>query len=307
MDQSGTLIVTPPGRLVLGSVFRPNMKDAEGRPYLNKDGQPAGRYFFGLAVSKRDPRVGEVVKQIMEVAKTAFPTCFDPQGNCTRAGFAFKIEDGDSTTPNTVGKRPCDQTGFPGHIIFKFSGSYSPPDCFDIDNAKLEGEQSGKLLRGHYAQVSGYVKGNDSPNRPGVYLNYRMVRFIGYGQLIGGVDPENVFGAVPDVLPEGASATPLAPAISMPTTPVTPAAAPVNIPPPPPKEELDVPAFSSNVVDSPSIPGAVRVVNNVQPNYDFLKGPPAVDEVKTYSINGVSYSEEQLKAAGYSKEALAKL
>ena len=109
-------ITSPVGRIVLGSLYDPQDKDAEGKPLVTKSGPNAGQprvnYFFALAI----PKAGEVHwsqtawgQQIWAVGHAAFPQAAQsPQ-------FAWKIEDGDSQIPNRKGRKPCDTEGHAGH------------------------------------------------------------------------------------------------------------------------------------------------------------------------------------------------
>jgi len=125
------------------------------------------------------------------------------------------------------------------------------------------------------------VAGNESSQRPGLYLNHNMVALSGYGpEIVVGPDPTSVgFGAAP--LPPGASAVPtgaFAPA------PAAPPVAPAPVAPP--------------VAPAPVAPPVA-----VAPNPAFLAPPPpaappaAPVRVMLPAANGASY--EQLLAAGW--------
>ena len=146
-----------------------------------------------------------------------------PGGQWQQPAFAWKVIDGDSTTPNRRGVKPRDRTGYAGHWILNLSSSFAP-QIYNADGSKPIAEPDA-IKAGYYVQVFGSVTSNGSQNQPGVFLNHTYLALSGYGEEISvGADASQVgFGAEP--LPTGASTTP--PAGQTPT-----AAAP---PPPPPQ------------------------------------------------------------------------
>ncbi len=288
---------TPVGRLVEGSVYEGVKTDLSGRPLVVKSGANAGQprtdYYFALAIRKDDPAWPELYSKIYAEARNSFPSLFNAQGQCIRQDFAWKIVDGDSQQINQNNVRPCDKEGFPGHMVLRFSSGFAPK-CYD-EEARLipENEVVNRIRRGYFVRVYGTVKGNGDAQKPGIFLNHSMVQFCGYGDEIkSGPSGEQVFGAQPIYkLPPGASATP-------PT--------PQNIAPPA-QPHTAAPAIPQFGAPAPT---------NVQPNYDFLNGPqqetvtpaappaaapsiPAAPAVVKYVLNGVAYSEVDLRAAGY--------
>src|SRR5258708_39056580 len=102
----------PVARLVGGSVGTARDKDADGKPYTIKTGTRAGHATTKRYIAVAIPKQGEAHwattewgAKVWAVGHTAFP------GIAQSPQFAWKIEDGDSTIPNTKGKRPCDRTG----------------------------------------------------------------------------------------------------------------------------------------------------------------------------------------------------
>lgn len=241
---SATQFTTPAGRLVYGSLYKPKTKDALGNPLVIKSGPNAGKpkteYSFGLAIPKGSEshwNETEWGRKIYSTGFEAFPGTQIPN----RPDFAWKILDGDSTVPNKNNKRPCDQEGYTGHWVLKFSSSIAPkiykPNP-NVKNSFLEMSDDGHIKTGFYIQVSGTVAGNNTTQNPGVYLNHSMICFVGYGEeIVAGADVANAgFGECP--LPAGASATPLTTGFSTPSTlpPVPQTVTPqyFNIPSPPP-------------------------------------------------------------------------
>lgn len=204
-------ILFPVGRLVGGSLYEGQTKDDKGQPLTFKSGKNAGQprtsYSFGVAYKKgaeahwKDTAWG---KQVWQVGAEAAPKTH--QGR----QFAWKVTDGDSQEPNKKGNRPCDREAYPGHHVVWFSGNF-PPNIFDAKGTKQLTEQ-GLVKPGYFVQVFGEVDFNGQTDSPGVYMNFRMVAFSGYGE-------EIVLTAAPDAsavgfgqegLPEGASDVPSA-------------------------------------------------------------------------------------------------
>ena len=266
-----TNITTPVGRIVMGSLYKPNDKDAEGKPLITKKGANAGQprvnFFFAIAIPKEAGHTHWSQTawgaEIWRVGHTAFP------GVASRPDFAWKVDDGDSTVPNKKNKRPCDNEGWAGHWIVKFSSGHAPK-VYQADPSNPQGwaqvMQEDFVKPGYFVQVQGNVDGNGSSSQPGVYLNHQTVAFRAYGQeiVIGPSVADAGFGAAP--LPAGASAVPLASANPMPAAvPAVPPTAPAAIP---------VPIAS---VTPPPVP--------VTANTQFLQVPVPVPPVQI-SFNG---------------------
>jgi hypothetical protein len=220
-------LLTPVGRLVRGSLYRGQDKDAEGNPLVVKTGankgQPRVDYYFAVAIPKgSETHWNQTVwgKLIWDVGQRAFPN-----GQAARLDFAWKVTDGDSTVPNKRGKKPADGEGYKGHWVMGFSSGFAPK-VFNRDGSQAITEPDA-VKPGYFVQVAGTVSGNNSLTQPGVYLNHSMVAFAAYGpEIVYGPDAASVgFGAAP--LPPGASAAPTAGMSALPPTGLT-------APPPPP-------------------------------------------------------------------------
>lgn len=216
-----TDLLTPPGRLVAGSLYKANTTNAEGGPLVNKSGPAAGQarveYYFAVAIPKEAGHThwaqtawGQI---IYNVGRTDFPAAHQAPT------FAWKVKDGDSTVPNRRGKKPCDMEGAPGHWMLSFSSGYPPK--VSRENGTVPIVEADAVNLGDYVQVFGSVAGNGSQQQSGVFLNHSMVNLTGYGKrIVVGPDAASVgFGAA---LPAGASATPLAGTFNPPPT-ATPA------------------------------------------------------------------------------------
>jgi hypothetical protein len=202
-------MLSPVGRLVQGSLYEAQTKDIEGKQLIDKDGHPRNRYYFALAIKKGSEKhwnETEWGKKVWQVGEENAPT-----GVVKRADFAWKIEDGDSDTPNMNDKRNCDNEGFPGHWILKFNTFIAP----QIVNEFAEPlTQEGFIQAGYYIQVYFSVSYNNPAKKAnvknGIFLNPEIVSFQAYGEVIKQFfrpDPKTIgFGGE---LPAGASATPV--------------------------------------------------------------------------------------------------
>lgn len=304
-------ITSPVGRIVMGSLYDPSTTDAEGKPLVVKTGPNAGQprvnYFFALAIPKgSEPHWAHTPwgQQIWAVGNQAFPNA------AQSPAFAWKIEDGDSQIPNKKGRKPCDNEGWRGHWILKFSGGFAPKVYQQEGAGYVQVMQKDFCKPGYFVEVAFSVEGNGSQSQPGVYLNHSMICFRAYGQEIQfGPDVASAgFGASP--LPAGASMTPLAGAIPMPQAP---AAAPAL-----PGAPAPLPHAGSVPMPSAPVPGAPAPIP-VMPNAGFVQVPPPVPQAPaapmapppapaapvrqmTAAANGVTY--EAYVAAGWSDAQL---
>ena len=312
-------ITSPVGRIVMGSLYNPSTTDAEGKPLVVKTGPNAGQprvnYFFALAIPKGpEPHWAHTPwgQQIWNVGNQAFPNA------AQSPAFAWKIEDGDSQIPNKKGRKPCDNEGWRGHWILKFSGGFAPKVYQQEGAGYVQVMQKDFCKPGYFVEVAFSVDGNGSQSQPGVYINHSMVCFRAYG-------PEISFG--PDVasagfgqsaLPAGASMTPPAGAIPMPQAPAAapalPGAPAGYAPPPVPAGVPQIPGIApaplapAGSVPMPSapVPGAPAPIP-VTPNPGFVQVPPPPAPVApvrqmTAAANGVTY--EAYIAAGWSDAQL---
>lgn len=309
---------TSVGRLVMGSLYSPDTTDADGNPLVVKTGPNAGQprvnYFFALAIPKAPgqthwaqkpstwdaeqaalgrpgfPYWGEV---IWSVGHQDFPQAAQAED------FSWKVVDGDSQKPGKLykgkpGKKPCENEGWPGHWVLKFSGGFAPKIYQQEGSGYVQLMQHDFFKTGYFGEISFSVEGNKSQSSPGVYLNHSMVCFRAYGPEISfGPDVASAgFGAAP--LPAGASMTPPAGAIPMPQAPVAAPAlpgAPVGYAPPPvpglmpgaaptmplppglPVAPAPLPQGGSVPMPYAPVPGAPAPIP-VTPNPGFVQVPP---------------------------------
>lgn len=310
MSNDRVNITFPPGRLVMGSLYKPNTKDAEGNPLVVKSGpnmgQPRQDFFFAVAIPKTPGATHWANEawgaQIWQVGNAAFPG-----GQPQRPDFAWKIEDGDSTIPNKRGKKPCEQQGWKGCWVLKFGGGYAPKLYTLVGVAEPAPlTQDGAIELGYWVQVAGSVSGNGAANQPGIYLNHNMVCLRAFDEKI-------VVG--PDVASAGFGGGSLPPSASM--APVGGFTPPATLPMPP--AVPGAPAVPATPAPLPAVPAAVPVVP-VIPNPAMLgiATPPAVPAppapaapvapavpagpVMLPAANGVPY--EAYKAQGWTDDML---
>lgn len=279
-SNNGNNILFPVGRLVSGDLYTPQDTDLQGNKLTIKSGPNAGKervnYFFALAVQKspgathwaQEPGWGQ---KIWALGHAMWPQ--NPPANNTR--FAWKIEDGDSTTPNENNRRNCDREGYPGHWILKF-GSMFPAKVVDEQGQPLL--TPGLVKRGFYIEVWGSIESNNNTQKPGIYLNHNFVAYRAPGkEIANGPDPRAVgFGR--SALPAGVTAAPVGNVANFPAAP--PAAAPA-VPgafPTPPAAMPTAPALPPGVVAPPAAaqaPGAYPAAPvAVAPHPGFI-APPA--------------------------------
>jgi len=286
-------ITSPVGRIVMGSLFAPRTTDAEGKPLAIKTGPNAGQprvdYYFALAIPKEPGHTHWAQtawgQQIWGVGHQEFPQA------AQAADFSWKIVDGDSRQPGKLfkgkpGKPPCENEGFPGHWILKFSGGYAPKAYRQENGGYVQIVNPDEVKAGYYGEVAFSVEGNRSQTSPGVYLNHSMFCFRGFGQEINfGPDAASAgFGQAP--MPAGASMTP--PASAVPVPGVAPAQ-PTGYAPPPapgyapaplapagfaPPQYAPAPIVPAPTVVSP-IPGFVQMPPPGVPGQTMAPPPPA--------------------------------
>lgn len=287
-------ILFPIGRLVRGSLYKGQDKDAEGKPLVVKSGPNAGQprldFYFAVAIPKTPGQTHwaqtEWGAQIWAVGHAAFPQA------AQAPSFAWKVIDGDSTVPNKKGRKPCDNEGYPGNWVVQFSSGFAPK-IFTADGTQQITEADAVKL-GYYVQVYGSCDGNGSQSQPGVFVNHSMVAMAGYGpEIVVGPDATAVgFGKGPAPVgmmsaPAAGAFNPAPPvaAVPPPVAPV-PAAPPVMAAPPAPVAVAPNPAIlmPPPPAAAPQVPAA----------------PPAV--VMTAKAAGITY--EQMVAGGWTHEAL---
>ena len=308
-------ITSPVGRIVMGSLYDPSTTDAEGKPLVVKTGpnagQPRVQYFFALAIPKNSGETHWAQtawgQQIWALGHQAFPQA------AQAADFSWKIVDGDSQQPGKLfkgkpGKKPCENEGWPGHWVLKFSGGFAPKVYQQEDAGYVQRMEKDFCKPGYFVEVAFSVEGNNSQTSPGVYLNHSMVCFRAYGrEIVFGPDVASAgFGAAP--LPVGASMTPPAGAIPMPQAPAGAPTMPLppGLPQVPDVAPAPLPQGGFAPMPSAPVPGAPAPIP-VTPNPGFVQVPPPPAPVApvrqmTSAAQGIPY--ESYVAQGWTDAQL---
>lgn len=191
-------ILTEEGRIVGGHpLFRRAVVDNKTKqPVFNNDGTPATDVYIALAIPKTqgvDWKQTPWGKLIVAAATAGWVN-----SEIGSPSFAWKVTNGDSTVPNTKGKKPCDREGYPGNWVLQCStrlnvsafhvGNYDPMAAIQDTN---------EIKPGDYGRLSIQAKANIPSESPGVYLNPRMFELTRAGahiDLSDGPSAADVFG-----------------------------------------------------------------------------------------------------------------
>jgi len=189
-------LLTPVGRMVMGSVYEPQTTDFNGKPKTAKNGNPRTEYFFALAIPKVTGQSWKQTEWGAFIEQEA--RAFFRDGQCDMANFVWKVVDGDSTVKNAAKKpiAPCEREGYPGHWVLTFASGFAPT-LVDPNGELLT--TPGAINCGDYIQVRANVNPNTrDPHariNTGVFLNHTHVAFIGPGPRIvtrEKIDPKTI-------------------------------------------------------------------------------------------------------------------
>lgn len=256
-QQNDNSIHFPPGRIVQGDLYEPQTEDQQGNKLKVKSGPNQGQdrvdYFFAYAI----PKAGEPAwwhtawgGKIYGLARAAWPTLFDAQGNCLHPNFSWKVLDGDDTRPNPDAqmRRNCDREGWAGHWIVRLSSGYATRIFTEAGEPLL---QPGLVKRGFWVEAIASVKSNGNTSKPGMYINHQYVAYRAPGkEIISGPDPRTLgFGKAP--LPPGVTAAPIGATANLPAAAGVP-----GVPGVPPAMPA-APGFPPPPAAVPGVPGAV--------------------------------------------------
>jgi hypothetical protein len=226
----------PVGRMVSGSCYDPQTKDATGQPLVFKTGaqkgQPRVKYDMGVAIAKKAGETHwsqtEWGAKIYQLAAAQMPAHYQ------RPDFAFKITDGDSQVPNKKGRKPCEREGYPGHWVVYFSNG-SAPTIVNANGSQIIAEKYA-LKCGYYVEVLASIKVNSVDSNPGLYISQKYVALSGYGEEISFLPDPSTVGFGGSALPAGASTVPVGAPVAAVPPPVAVAPVPPVVPgvvPPP--------------------------------------------------------------------------
>ena len=283
MGQNAITFTLPPGRLVGGSLYKPNTKDAEGNPLVVKNGtnkgQPREDWFVMYAIPKEPGKAHwahtEWGGKIWTIGATAFPI------HSQRPDFAWKVIDGDSAIPNKNGRIPNQQPGYAGHWVLKISSGFKSPLVVAQNGQWVQQPQENFAQAGDYVQAQVVVDDNGSQQQAGIYINHRLFAFSGHGERIstGGIDPNAAGFSM--ALPAGASAAPMGSGMPLPMAPGAMPTPPVPGMPAMPA----MPAAAAAPVAPPPVPAAPAVPQLVQ-------------------VPGAAYTIEQCRAGGWTDDQI---
>ncbi len=260
----------PESRMVQGSVYEMNDKDWQGKPLTYKTGEKTGQTYkkshVAVAIPKT-PGVGHWASESWGAPIWAAGHAAFPKGEAQAATFAWKVEDGDSTTPNKKGTRNCDREGFAGCWIVHAGQPERLPKALFPDGNELPASLGHAIKCGYRVRLVGRVSGNgQTGGNAGIYINAEGVVLIDKDKEI--TSGPNAGGIVQAAGPAAASeyvrammasaATVAPPRVSLPNVP--------GSPPPPPGT---VGAVYAAPPAAP-VPAAVSVV----PSPTFLAPPP---------------------------------
>ncbi len=267
-------ILFPAGRMVWGSVDQQRTTDFNGNPLTVKSGpnagQPTQRTELGVAIPKGAESAWwetEWGQKLFAVAQAGFPG-----GETQRQDFSWKVVDGDSTVLNQNNVRWCDKEGYPGHWVVSF-GTSLPVTRHALDPATgkpFDITQDGEIVPGYFVEVYGDVEGNKNPQKPGIFVNPKMVCRVGYGErIISGPNAQAVgFGSAG--MPAGASQAPVGNAMAPGPQGVQPAMQPQPTAQPAMQPQPTAqPAMQPQPTAQPAMQPQPAV--GVQPNAGFLQ------------------------------------
>lgn len=231
------------------------------QPVLDAEGNQKREWSLGIAVPKdqlsNDP--ANIWAAMHGEAAKIFPQGLPPD-------FAMKYKDGDGVDHN--GKPFGDRTGYAGCMVFSLSTRIKP-SFFRYEGGQNVLVNDG-IKCGDYVNVQVGVKAHGPVGRgkAGLYMNLYAVQLVGYGEeIINKPSGNNIFGQEAPSVPQGASATPLAPQGGMPAMPSAPQTAPASAQQPVAPQPMQAPA--PQAAPQPAAP----VAPVAQPHHGVL--PPA--------------------------------
>lgn len=219
MASEGTSVIVQ-GRIVwlAGDLFKGRVKTEfnSKTPKLNAQGEQQHEWGFGLAVPMQSFQAcgvgqpGHIWTAMQEEALKIYPNSQYPPA------FAWKFKNGD-TDVDDKGVKFSAREGYAGHLVFALTTQWAPK-FYRYENGQNMLVNEG-IKCGDYVEVQVHVKGHPAigQGKPGLYLNPLAVRLVGYGaEIINTPSGDQIFGTTAPVVPPGASAMPVAPAVSMP-------------------------------------------------------------------------------------------
>lgn len=301
-------ITTPVGRMVGGHpmVSRVNKDDKTGLPKMQQDGvTPSTSIYVGLAIPKGAEQHWNQTEWGAIIWNEALAAW--PNGEYQQPTFSWKIVDGDSQIPNKKMKKPCDREGYPGHWVIQASTGLGAVKCYNVGkyNPLTDLIQQKEMIKpGDYARLVLLVKGNNSTQTAGMYLNPSIFELYQPGQAIileNEPDAAGTLGATAAQLPAGALVDTNVPA----QQPAAPGMAPPAQQPgmAPPQQQAAPPVQQQPPAQQPATPGMAPAQPGaapIAPATDLLQPP-----VQMYLVEGMQYTGEQLKGFGWNDQQIA--
>lgn len=315
------IFTTPVGRLVSGSLYSGDTHNDRNVQYVYKSGPDQGKpyikYSFGVAIPKgaeANLPYGDLNWTQTEWGAKLVKMGQLQRADCMQLGdrFSWKVKNGDSTTPNSKGRIPNQNQGWPGHWILFFTsnqreGATAACGLFTLvgQAQPLSISTTDTIMPGDYVQVNAVAEPNGENDKPGIYLNARMVCHIGYhpeGRIVTGApDPTTAgfgSGAMPTNVmsaPAGGMVPPASPPTSAPAAPALPPTPPTapSTPPAPP-----VPPTPNPAILQPPVPHAPPV-----PPAPVAPPAPAARQM-TPAAQAAGYTYDMLKGAGWTDEQM---
>ena len=182
--------VSPTGRLVAGNPFSPTTKGHGGK-------EVAPHYFIQVAFPKMSPQLPELWANQTAAAREYFS-----EDVLSRPDFSWKRADGDDI-------KYTDREGWKGCwiITFKTGGDYPPRGIYGMKNEQLLSPSD--IKRGYQVKVAYSVRPNNNNDKPGVFMNFSMVKLIALDkEIVVGPQASTVFGETLDANPLQPQAAP---------------------------------------------------------------------------------------------------
>ena len=271
-------LITPVGRIVWGNPLNGKPKlNQQQQPVLNDQGQPVTQWAFGVAFNKSE--CAQLFQAMQQESSILFP-------NGVPQNFAWKFKDGDGL--DDQGKPFNTREGYAGCIVLSIVTEAFAPRVVRLVGGAYQ--QWTEVKCGDYVRVAIGIKAHAGKagvrgSVPGLYINPQCVEFIGFGQeIVSGPDAMSLFGGASVAMPNGASATPLAPLNPMPMQPagmpgmlpqgqpMQPAGMPGMMPQGQPMQPAGMPGMMpGNLQTQVSAQPAVNMPNGA-PNMGFANG-----------------------------------
>jgi len=199
-------VKTGVGRIIWGHPSRGQQRKDDNDQVVMKDGQPVIQWVFGVAFPKAEFQAMVWPEMHGEAVKLY------PGGNFPQ-DFAWKYKDGD-TALDKNGKPLREKEGYAGCYVWTISTEAFAPPVFKWDGRQYVQLDEKGIKTGDYVLIALNIVGHgaNGKKKAGLYMNPLAIEHVGYGaEIFNGPDAMQLFGGQQYQLPQGASATPVAP------------------------------------------------------------------------------------------------